>query len=213
MRSRRLHLGILTVVVLLSTVTLLGSAELASNSQCIVLTRPGELYILGLSDLVTDTEYQITISFNHSQSTTQRLDGHGSCTVVNDYLANNLYYISNRTVRLCTITYVGVQQILLGEQRARLEITSDDFLVDVIGIDPIQQSVEVNIPQSFQIIVALCSLVPFFLLIPDVISELQAHLDAEVIAKGVYGQILAILLPLLSIGLTFLLLGGLDVFK
>lgn len=213
MRSRRLNVVLLTVIIFLSVVTLSGSAQSTSDNPCIVLAHPDEMYVLGLSSINTDAEYQITLSFNHTKSVTERLAVQGTCTVVKDILVNNIYYISNETEGLCTVTYAGLEQVLLGEQRARLEITSKNFLVYLMRIDTTEQPVELDIPQSFQIIVALCSLVPFFLLVPDAITELQNHLDAEAMSKGVYGQILALLLPLLSIGLTFLLLGGLDVFK
>ena len=213
MRERGFSIGLFMVIVLLSTMTLSGSAQSTSDNPCIILAQSEEMYVLGLSSIDSNTEYQITISFNYTQSVTERLDVHDTCTVVKDLLANNIYYLSNKTVGLCTVKYAGLEQVLLGEQRARLEITSENFLVYVVGIDTVEQSIELDIPQSFQIIVALCSLVPFFLLVPDAITELQMHLDAEAMSKGVYGHILALLLPLLSIGLTFLLLGGLDVFK
>ena len=204
---------LLTVIVLLSSVTLSSSAQSTSNNPCIVLAKSDEMYVLELSSINTDAEYQITISFNHTLSVNERLVIRETCTVVKDLLSNNIYYISNETTALCTVKYAGLEQVLLGEQRARLEITSENYLVYLIGIETAEQSVQLDIPQSFQIIVALCSLVPFFILVPDAIEELQMHLDAEAVSKGVYGQILSLLLPLLSIGLTFLLLGGLDVFK
>lgn len=213
MGNRRCVIGLLMVMVIFSLVTQSGSAQSTSDNPCIVLAQPEEMYVLGLSSIDTDVEYQITISFNHTKGVVERLTVQETCAIVKDHYVNNIYYISNETKGLCTVKYVGLEQVLLGEQRARLEITSETYLVYVVGIDTAEQFVELDIPQSFQIIVALCSLVPFFLLVPDAIEELQMHLDAEAMSKGVYGQILALLLPLLSIGLTFLLLGGLDVFK
>jgi len=213
MRGRKFCIVLLTIIFLLSTATLSGLAQSTSDNPCIILAQPEEMYVIGLSSIDTDAEYQITICFNHTQRVAERLTVQGTCTVVKDYLVNNIYYINNETKGLCTVKYVGLEQVLLGEQRARLEITSENYLVYLIGIATAEQSVELDIPQSFQIIVALCSLVPFFLLVPDAIEELQMQLNAEAMSKGVYGQILSLLLPLLSIGLTFLLLGGLDVFK
>lgn len=213
MRCRGFSIGLLAMIVLLSTSILIGSAQSTSDNLCIVLAQPDEMYVIELSSIESDVEYQITIDFNHTKIVSERLTVQETCTVVKDSIYNNIYYISNETNQLCTIKYVGLEQGPLGEQRARLEITSEDYLVYLVGVETAGQAVGVHIPQSFQIIVALCSLVPFFLLIPDAISELQMHLDAEAMSKGVYGQILALFLPLLSIGLTFLLLGGLDVFK
>jgi len=213
MRCRGFSIGLLAIIVLLSTSILIGSAQSTSDNPCIVLAQPDEMYVIELSSIESDAEYRITIDFNHTKSVSERLTVQETCTVAKDSIYNNIYYISNETNRLCTIKYVGLEQGPLGEQRARLEITSEDYLVYLVGVETAEQAVGVHIPQSFQMIVALCSLVPFFLLIPDAISELQMHLDAEAMSKGVYGQILALLLPLLSIGLTFLLLGGLDVFK
>ncbi len=210
MGSRRFSIAFITVMVILSVTTLSGSAQSTSDNPCIILAQPDEMYVLGLSSVKSDTEYQITISFNHTKSVAERLTVKGICTVVMDYA---VYYISNGTDNLCTVTYAGLEQVLLGEQRARLEITSENFLVYLLRIDTTEQFVDLDIPQSYQIIVAICSLVPFFILIPDAITELQVQLDAEAMSKGVYGQILALFIPLLSIGLTFLLLGGLDVFK
>ena len=97
------------------------------------------------------------------------------------------------------------------EDRARLEITSDLYLVHLTGVQMDNTTLDMAIPRSFSYVIALCSLVPFFLMMPDVISNLQEHLDAEAGSKGVYGRILSLTLPFISIALTILLLGVLDV--
>jgi len=68
-----------------------------------------------------------------------------------------------------------------------------------------------DISPAFQIVLALCSLIPFFLLTPDTVEELQEILEIDMQTRGVYGRILVILLPLLSIAITVLLLESLTV--
>jgi hypothetical protein len=191
----------------------MAAAEPANNAPCVLLVKAGESYTLGLTSLNSDSELQIVIQFNHTRDLSRRLQVSDSYYVENDLLTTNVYYIRNESTCLCTIKYVGLEQVLLGEERARLEVTSEGYLVYLVGVQPAQQVLDLDIPESFRIIVALCSLVPFFLLIPDGVEEIQTQFDTELMSRGVYAQILALLLPFISIGLTFLLLGGLDVFR
>ncbi|MHA2064549.1 MAG: hypothetical protein ACXABY_09240 [Candidatus Thorarchaeota archaeon] len=177
------------------------------------MAKPGEWYQIELSGIDQDSEITIILSFNHSRSVTNRLEVKDQYQAVNDLLTRSVYHIRNESVTLCLVNYVGLDSVMFGEERARLEIASSDYHVYLMGIQIEEGSSEIEIPPSFQIILALCSLVPFFLLMPDAINDLQSHLDADAASKGVYGRILALLLPILSIALTLLLLGGLDVFQ
>ena len=196
------------VLVILSTIPIHADAE---EAPCIILAKTGEWYNIGLSGISDNSESMITIQFDHEQAAKDRLEVQ-ELVVENDLFTNSIYYIKNGSLVLCTIHYKGLDSVLLGEERARLEITSDVYHVHLAGIQVEEVSSELDIPPSFQIVLAFCSLIPFFLLMPDTINELQTQLDAEAASKGVYGRILGLLLPLLSIALTVLLLGGLYVF-
>ena len=162
---------------------------------------------------MSDTsEVTICLRFDHQLTVAKRLEVQGLLNIEQDIFTNSIYYIKNSTSALCTVQYKGVNDVLFGETRARLEITSDTYYVRFVGIQSDASSTEFDIPPSFQIVLALCSLVPFFLLMPDAISDLQTQLDADAMSKGVYGRILGLLLPLFSIALTLLLLGGLYAF-
>jgi hypothetical protein len=205
----RTRLAILLVLIILSTSPALSDAQ---DTPCIIMTKVGEWYNIGLDGISDNSEIVITIKFDHEQPVADRLEVRESLQVENDFLTNSIYYIKNGSTVLCTVDYKGLDSVLLGEERARLEITSDAYHMHLIGIQVDEVSAEVGVPPSFQIVLALCSLVPFFLLIPDAINDLQLQLDADAMSAGVYGRILSFLLPLFSIALTILLLGGLNVF-
>jgi hypothetical protein len=205
----RIRLALLLVLIILSTAPALSDAE---DTPCIILTKVGEWYNIGLDGISDNSEIVITIKFNHEQPVADRLEVRESLQIENDILTNSIYYIKNGSSVLCTVDYKGLDSVLLGEERTRLEITSDAYYVHLIGIQVDEPSSEFGVPPSFQIVLALCSLIPFFLLMPDAINELQQELDADAMSAGVYGRILSLLLPLLSIALTILLLGGLNVF-
>jgi hypothetical protein len=205
----RIRLAILLVFIIFSTVPALSVAE---ETPCIIMTKVGEWYNIGLDGISDNSEIVITIKFDHDQPVADRLEVRESLQIENDFLTNSIYYIMNGSAVLCTVDYKGLDSVLLGEERARLEIASDAYHVHLIGIQVDEVSSEFEVPPSFQIVLALCSLVPFFLLMPDAINELQQQLDADAMSAGVYGRILSLLLPLLSIALTILLLGDLNVF-
>ncbi len=185
----------------------------AEETPYIILTKAGEWYQIELNGINHDSKVTIIISFSHNKSVTERLEVREPFQTENDVITRSIYYVTNGSTTLCSVRYVNLDSILFGEERARLEITSSDYHVLLVGIQVEESSQELEIPQSFQFILALCSLVPFFLLMPDAINNLQSELDAESASKGVYGRILSLFLPLLSIALTLLLLGGLDAFQ
>jgi hypothetical protein len=205
----RVRLVILLTLIVLLSVPIHSDAD---ETPCIIMTKAGEWYIIGLNGMTDTSEVTICLRFDHQLTVAQRLEVQGSFRIENDLLTNSIYYIKNSSSVLCTVQYEGVNEVLFGETRARLEITSDNYYVHLIGIQFDAISTEFDVPPSFQIVLALCSLVPFFLLMPDAINDLQMQLDTETMSKGVYGRILSLLLPLLSIALTLLLLGGLYVF-
>ncbi|TET09189.1 MAG: hypothetical protein E3J86_08875 [Candidatus Thorarchaeota archaeon] len=184
----------------------------AEETPCIVLAKPGEWYQIELNGINIDSEMTIFLSFDHNRSVVDRLEVKDPFQTVNDLLTRSVYHISNGSTNLFSVRYVNLDSVLFGEERARLEMTSSDYHLYLVGIQVEEGKSEIVIPPSFQIILALCTLLPFFLLMPDAISNLQSQLDIEAASKGVYGRILALLLPILSIALTALLLGGLDVF-
>ena len=199
MSGLRIRLAILLVLIILTSAPAQSSAE---EIPCVIMAKVGEWYNIGLSGISDNSETMISISFDHQQPVADRLEVRGSAYIENDFFTRSIYYIKNGSTLLCTIDYKGLDSVLLGEERARLEITSDTYQVHLVGIQVEEISTEFDTPPSFQIVLALCSLVPFFLLMPDAINELQMQLDADVMSMGVYGRILSLLLPLLSIALT-----------
>ena len=200
------------VILLVSNIEVCSAQAGDDSSSCVIMAKPGELYDLEVYPLDTGPQYTIIIEFDFKDDLFQRLE------VQEPFRSNydsesGLYCINdNSGAFLCSIEYTGVETVLL-EERAILEVTSTDYQVRLLGVHQVVNSTtDVEIPKSFGIILALCSLVPFFLLAPDAISDLQAHLEVDTASKGVYGKILAILLPLLSIGLTFWLIESLHVF-
>jgi len=176
------------------------------------MAKAGEWYNIGLNGISDNSATVIALTFDYEQPVVDRLEVQGSLRIENDPLTNSIYYIENSSSVLCTVHYRGLDNVLLGEDRARLEITSNIYHIHFVGVQVEDVSTELEIPSSFQIVLALCSLVPFFLLMPDTINELQTLLDSDSMSAGVYGRILGLLLPLLSIALTILFLGGLHVF-
>jgi len=204
----RIRVIVLLLLVILSSGWTLCDAQ---ETPCIILAEPGEWYQIELNGMTQDYETTMVICFSHNKPVTQRLEVRGALYVKNDPLARSVYYVTNSTAVLCTVRYVSLDSVLFGEERARLEITSTDYHVHLVGVQLEEGPLDIEVPLSFQFVLAVCSLVPFFLLMPDAISNLLERLDAEASSYGVYGQILSLLLPLLSIALTILLLGVLDV--
>ncbi len=206
--SRAIVVG---MAILIGSTTLGAAQEQEDSMPCIVLARPGELYDLELNGKSIDTEHTITFSFDHQRTVVDRLEVESPYQDEYDDSETDLYYVSIDSTVLCAVWYVGLESVLLGEERVRLEMTSTDYHMRLVGNHVAEEaSIDFNIPESFRIVLALCSLVPFFLLIPDAVEDLQVQLEAEAASKGVYGRILALLLPLLSIALTLFLLEGLD---
>jgi hypothetical protein len=197
-------------LVLLSSITLC-SAQETSSDVCIILAKAGELYDLELYQL-NGTQHTIILSFDFENESRSRLEVQSPYSSHYDS-ASDIYSVNDASgLLLCTLKYVGLETVLLGEERAKLEVYSIDYQARLVGVHLSWSSGDIEIPKSFGIILALCSLLPFFLLAPDVISDLQDHLEAETASSGVYGRILALFLPLLSIGLTFWLLESMRIF-
>jgi len=205
-------MAIVVVMAILIGSTTLGAAQEQEDSMpCIVLARPGELYDIELNGKNIDTEHIITFSFDHQRTVADRLEVENPYQDEYDDSKTDLYYVSIDSAVLCAVRYAGLESVLLGEERVRLEVTSTDYHMRLVGNHVAEKvTIDFNIPESFRIVLALCSLVPFFLLIPDAVEDLQVQLETEAASKGVYGRVLALLLPLLSIALTLLLLEGLD---
>ncbi|MFX1485355.1 MAG: hypothetical protein ACFFCP_19455 [Promethearchaeota archaeon] len=202
----------MVILLVFMMLTVAPMQSVAEETPCIIMAKVGEWYNIALNGISDNSEAVIALTFDPNQPVVDRLEVRGSMQIENDLFTNSIYYVKNGSTVLCTVHYKGLDNILLGEERARLEITSETYLVHLAGVQVEEASIEFEIPPSFQIVLALCSLVPFFLLMPDAINELQLQLDADTMPMGVYGRILSLLLPLLSIALTILLLGGLNVF-
>lgn len=186
--------------------------EQDDTNPYIIFAKPGQLYELELEQLDNNTCYTIVFSFNHDSEISDRLMVEEPFSSQYDSFGST-YRVKTGSISLCHIKYAGLETILLGEEHAKLKVSSPDYYVRLVGVHANVSTMGFEVPKSFGIILALCSLLPFFLLIPDALSDLQAHLELDASSKGVYGRILAVLLPILTIGLTFWLLEGLALFE
>ncbi|MHA1770334.1 MAG: hypothetical protein ACTSXS_01900 [Candidatus Thorarchaeota archaeon] len=193
------------------------SAENQENRR-VILVSPEEEYTITLS---SNSSHPTTFNFsyNASQAVGAQLTiktQYDTITIVYDPHRDH-YTLTNATADaknrdLCKIKFLGYQTVLLNEKRAELEITSKTFYIQVSmvvssqGHDLSKDGPVLSVP--FVIILALCSLLPVMLLIPDAIVVLREQIDAELSTsdRGVYSRIFALLIPLLCIGLTFFLL-------
>lgn len=193
------------VLLIVSTIPTCAGQQSEEDTTCIALVRAGEFYDLKLDSKEEDIQHTVTFSFNHKETPGQRLTVKSPYDSVMSEIGDGVYQVLQDQVALCTMTYVGLETVLLGEERVRLTIQSQEFFVRLVGVHMEESKIDVKLPDSLRIILSLCSLLPFFLLIPDALEDLQLSLDAESTSAGVYGRILSVLLPLLTVGLTFLL--------
>jgi len=174
------------------------------EEYCVVLAKPGVLYLLRLDTKDdTTTGFSLWFSFNYSEPASRRLHVNDSLFEVESQ--GNFYHVMMGVEEVCRFEYVGLEGVLLGEACARLHITSENYTVWLAGVEmPLPEPSTTVLPESLTLIVALCSLIPFFLLIPDAMEGLQEALEQE--QAGVYVRLLALLLPLVSAALTLLLI-------
>lgn len=207
MNLRSLGVCILLAMILTSLTLLPCSAT--TERPCIVLARADEVYVVQLLGISVQEEHTIKLYFDYHAKVDERLGVTEPYIGIHDELEEGRYLVTNGTHVLCTVLYAGLESGLLGDERARLEISSEVFHVSLAGLDLPAPSVELQLPPAAAIVIALFSLLPFFLKLPDVVQQLQEQLSAT----GVHGRIIQILLPLVTIALTILLLEGLDVFR
>ena len=207
----RVCIGFLLLIVVTISIPLCTAQEDDTDSSCIILAKPGETYEPELTGKTSDSRHNVTFSFDYQAEYNDRLDVQNPYNKEDIDSSLGVHNIIIDSAVLCTIDFEGTENVLLSDVRAKLVVTSSDYYVLLFGIQIEQESIQYDIPVAFRIVLFLCTLLPFFLLIPDAIEDLQAQLEVDAAAKGVYGQILLVMLPLLSIGLTLLLLGGLDV--
>lgn len=201
-----------SLVLIAGNIIVCTAQEQDDTTPYIIYAKPGQLYELELEQLDNSTSYTIIFSFNHEAEINDRLTVQEPFSSHYDSISST-YCVKVNSVSICHIKYAGLETILLGEEHAKLKVTSTEYYVRLIGIHVEASSMDFEIPKSFGIILALCSLVPFFLLIPDALTDLQAHLEMDASSKGVYGRILVVLLPILTIGLTLWLLESLSLFE
>ncbi len=174
--------------------------ESDGETPCVILAKAGELYDLELVGRNSSVVHRITFGFNYSQDADARLE------VQAPYYKDSSLSILLGSEVLCSLEYLGIENYL-GDARARLQVSSTDCFVSLFNVHVTQDSTGFEIPLPFQIVVVICSLLPYFMLIPDSLEDLQGQLEED--AKGVYGRILSLLLPLVTVALTVLLLSGL----
>ncbi len=183
----------------------------AESHPCIILAVPNEVYVLSFNSIDIDTVFEISVTYDRFREVASHLAVQGAFDVIQDTWSANTYYILSSDDILCTVQFKGIENVFLGEERARLEISSSDYFIHLKHIQMDEPIENHDLSSSFQLVIALCSLIPFFLLTPDTIEELQEILELDMQTRGVYGKVLILLLPLLSIALTILLLESLTV--
>jgi hypothetical protein len=182
----------------------------ADTRNCIILAKPDETYLLEIEELGHDGRLTVPLRFDYEDSIFDRLETDLPYLV--DYSPlSDLYSISNASYVLCTVAYLGKESVLMGI-RAKLRVASDEFNVRLAGVQIQTNMSELTAPESAKIVIAIVSILPFFLLIPDVLEDLRLQLEHDAGRIGVYGRILELLLPLLVIALTYWLLTSLSVF-
>lgn len=212
----RIGMVFLFVLVVLASSVTLCTAEEEEESSCIIYTKPEEKYDLELTKKSIDEEkhteekHTIVFSFDSELPISDRLAVEGEYKSTYYGWLDCKYVIDHSSEELCNVKYLGLEKVLL-DDRAKLEVTSTEYRIRLLGVHVEEEDFEHRIPDSFYIIIPLCSLVPFFLLIPDAIEQLQEQMEVETASRGVYGRILSLLLPLLSIALTFFLLQTLNI--
>jgi hypothetical protein len=202
---------VISLVLIIANTTVCTAQETDATYSCVILAKQGELYDLELYSLEDGNRYTIVLAFDYELSIGERLETQEPYIGWYDDPSDTYCINDNSGLLFCTLKFKGLETVLLGEERAKLDVKSD-YQVRLVGVHLAELSVDTVIPNSFGIILALCSLVPFFLLAPDAISDLQMHLEIDAASKGVYGRILALLLPLLTVGLTIWLLESLRIF-
>jgi hypothetical protein len=185
------------------------------ESPCVIYAKPEEKYDLELTKISnneednTEEKHTITFNFDTERDISDRLTIEGDFVTTYDWWFAK-YYIKYDSVTLCNVKYLGLEKVLL-DDRAKLEFRSTEYRIRLLGVHVEEENFEHSIPDSFFIIIPLCSLIPFFLLMPDAIEQLQEQMEVEAASRGVYGRVLSLLLPLLSIALTFFLLQTLNI--
>lgn len=195
-----IYLFFILSALTLGSIQTCSADESEGQTPCVILAKAGELYDLELVGRNSSTVHRITFGFNYSQDTDARLE------VQPPYYKDGSLNILLDSEVLCSLEYLGVENYL-GDTRARLQVSSTNYFVSMFNIHVTQDSTGFEIPLPFQIVVVICSLLPYFMLIPDALEDLQGQLEED--ARGVYGRILSLLLPLVTIALTVLLISGL----
>lgn len=206
----RTSVCVLIIIVLLPSMSITKCRGQADTSDCIIFAKPDETYLLEIEELGHDERLTIPLRFNYEDSIFARLET--DVPYLADYSPlSGLYSISNASLVLCAVAYLGKESVLMGI-RAKLRIMSDDFSVRLAGVRIQTNASELTAPESAKIVIAIVSILPFFLLIPDVLEDLRLQLEHDGGRVGVYRRILELLLPLLVIALTYWLLTSLSFF-
>jgi len=105
---------------------------------------------------------------------------------------------------VCTVIERGEAQ-LLGRRFMQLEISSSTYYLQLLRVEAEGDGgVEVGeLPLPILMVVLICSILPFFLLVPDVTDNLQLQLEER---AGFHARVLGVLLPLLTVAIAVLAL-------
>jgi hypothetical protein len=171
-------------------------------------------YEILLESIKDSEEYTLTLSFDSFEDAKDRLVIYEDYQIKKDALDSNLYSVYKDSVLISTIRYAGSEAILYNEY-SRLELTSTDFYLRFVEVHYLDKTVLFNPLEStgIMIIVTLCSLLPFILEVPSVLEDLQEVIDAEVANFRVYGALLRLFIPILTVSLTLYVLQSLEVLR
>lgn len=206
--------AVLTLLVTTSVLScMILAADTQSNDVLVLMVKFDkdqdvlDQYELLLEGILASNQETLTLSFDRTASSHERLELVEGYDISFDTFDSNVYYISSESESLCTVRYTGSEEILLNEY-SRLEVSSSEYYIRLMQVYYNENDTTFNLTDSagIIIIVTLCSLIPFILEVPSAMEDLQDALEAEVSSFGTYGRLLRLFIPLITVSLTFLLL-------
>ncbi len=209
----RVGLILLVSIMILSEFTLYCSAE-EEDRPLIIMTKPGEEYEVQFDSKKDTTAHTLIIQFDYTEVIDSKLQLNEPYTFERDLLFSSVYTVYFGEDILCIITFTGTESWLVVQEYAKLEITSSDYFTRLSDFTSNSDEYIVNIIELpvVQIVIILFSILPFHLRTADVIEEFQEQLETEIATLGVYGKILSLFIPILSVSLAFIMLGTLNIF-
>jgi len=186
------------------------------EEMCVILARITTFYKIGLYEKGGNVSLTVTfwIHYNWTLAEGDRLAViNASSPISYEYLEGLSWSIRDEGGReLCRATEEGLEDVW-GALCARLVLTSHDYYLRRLGVmDPQAEVGEVEVPEPLVWVILLASLLPFFPMVSRSVSNLVERIEEEGIwrrggGERVFMALLQIFLPLLTMGVTILLVG------